>query len=120
MSVDFLVCKNCGETFCDCGDYVGCECGEHWCSEEYAEADGYKREYCKLGCNKDNDKMDNCVKKEEYDKDEYVSCWNCENNIECSCNFCRNEDYNDITLLNKALSLLDMSREELIKRINQE
>lgn len=25
MGVEFLVCKNCEETFCDCGDFVFCE-----------------------------------------------------------------------------------------------
>lgn len=120
MSVDFLVCKRCGETFCDCGDFVSCECGENWCSDECAEADGYKEEHCRLGCNKDDEEMDACIKKDEYDKTGYVSCWDCENGIESSCNFCRNEDYSDETLLDKALSLLAMSREDLIKRINED
>lgn len=120
MGVDWYSCKRCGETFPDCGDYVSCECGESWCSDECAEADGYKEEYCKLGCNKDDDEMDNCIKKEQYDKDEYVSCWDCEYHMDSSCNFCRNEDYNDETLLDKALNLLGMNREELINRINKD
>lgn len=37
-----------------------------------------------------------------------------------SCKYCRNEDYNDLTLLNKALELLKMSREELVDLINKE
>lgn len=120
MSVDFLVCKNCGDTFCDCGEYVSCECGTNWCSDECAEADGYRKERCKLDCSQDDEEMDDCIKKEEYNKSGYVSCWDCENYIESSCNFCRNEDYDDITLLNKALELLGISRENLINKINKE
>ena len=32
MGVDFLVCDECGETFCDCGEYYYCEgCDKHFC-----------------------------------------------------------------------------------------
>ena len=31
MSVDYYTCHNCEETFCDCGEYVSCECGNVWC-----------------------------------------------------------------------------------------
>lgn len=120
MSVDFLVCKRCGKTFCDCGDFVSCECGETWCSDECAEADGFREESCKLGCNKDEDEMDACIDKEEYNKTGYVSCWNCENHIDSSCSFCRNEDYDDWVLLYEALKLLGMNREDLIERINKD
>lgn len=44
MGVDFLSCKSCGETFPDCGHFVGCECGEHWCCEDCAESDGFQHE----------------------------------------------------------------------------
>ena len=123
MSVDFLVCKSCGETFCDCGEYVSCECRERWCSDECAEADGYKEEYCKLGCEiseqyLDCDSDNKCIGIK--DEDGEINCYDCENYIEESCNFCRNEDYSDETLLDKALNLLGMSREELIKRINKD
>ena len=43
MGVDWLACKNCGETFPDCGDFTYCECGTYWCSYECAESDGYER-----------------------------------------------------------------------------
>lgn len=49
MGVDFLVCKKCGETFCDYGEYVSCDCGEHWCCDECAEEDGYSQDECKKG-----------------------------------------------------------------------
>ena len=40
MSIDYVVCKNCGEAFPDCGDFEYCECGETWCSSECADKDG--------------------------------------------------------------------------------
>lgn len=47
MSVEFYVCKNCGSTFPDCGEYISCEqCFTHWCSDECAEEDGYNKEHC--------------------------------------------------------------------------
>lgn len=86
MSVDYYSCNYCGETFPDCGDYVSCEgCGNCWCSEECAEEQGFRIDV-------DND--------EEYST---------------SCNFCRGEDYEDYELLEKALELLKISREDLIK-----
>lgn len=38
MGVDWYSCRNCGDTFPDCGDFVSCECGEHWCDYDCAEA----------------------------------------------------------------------------------
>lgn len=49
MSIDYYSCKHCGDSFPDVVDYVCCECGECWCSEECAETDGYIGESCKLG-----------------------------------------------------------------------
>lgn len=34
MGVDFYACDNCGETFCDAGDYFRCDCGDKFCSTE--------------------------------------------------------------------------------------
>lgn len=42
MGVDWLVCNECMDTFPDCGPYVSCECGNHWCSDKCAEKNGYK------------------------------------------------------------------------------
>lgn len=48
MSINYYVCKNCNDTFPDCGTYIKCEsCFTHWCSEECAEEDGYISEHCK-------------------------------------------------------------------------
>jgi hypothetical protein len=101
MSVDYLVCKHCGDTFCDCGDFVSCECGEDWCSDECAETDGYKRESCKSGYDID-------------DKECEKSCYGCENYLESSCNFCRKEDFEDDKLLEFTLKLLKTDRQSLI------
>jgi hypothetical protein len=92
MGVDYLVCNNCGDTFPDCGSFVSCECGERWCSQSCAEADGYEyREY--------EDEDGEMVEDEE----------------ESTCNFCREEDFEDYELLTFALSQLDLSRGDLIK-----
>jgi hypothetical protein len=123
MSVDWYSCKKCGRTFPDCGHYVHCECGEHWCSDECAEADGYEREYCKLGCDifeqyLEDDSDNKCIGTK--DEDGEINCYGCPNYVEESCKYCRSEDYDDETLLDKALNLLGMSREELINRINKD
>lgn len=88
MGVDFYACRCCGTTFPDCGDYVSCECGEHWCSDDCAEADGYREV--------------------EITEGEYEGC------TEYSCNFCREEDFDDSKLLEYALFILNKTRPELI------
>lgn len=91
MGVDWLSCKNCGNTFPDCGDFVGCECGEHWCCDDCAEAEGFR--YEEDGFTPPNSKWEQ----------------------ETSCDFCREEDFEDYELLCYALKKLNMSREELIE-----
>ncbi|MGG2024178.1 hypothetical protein AB1282_00515 [Gottfriedia sp. S16(2024)] len=91
MGVDFYACNNCGDTFPDCGDFTGCECGTRWCCDECAETEGYRHE-----------------------EDGYTppgSEWE----QETSCNFCRNEDFEDYDLLTFAIGKLGLSREDLIK-----
>ena len=100
MSVDFFDCDVCGESVCECGDYVSCDCGKQWCSDECAEEDGFKREGCKLGY-EDNDE---CEKE----------CWNCENQTEKSCKYCREDDFEDSELLEYALDCLGVNRELLL------
>lgn len=39
MGVDFYVCEVCGNTFPDCGDFVSCECGGRFCSNDCAHMD---------------------------------------------------------------------------------
>ena len=95
MGVEFLACKNCGDTFPDCGNFVGCECGEHWCSERCAEADGYQ--YEEEGFKPEG---------QEWEQD-------------TSCNFCKGEDASDWELLNFALKLLNMDRKELVKQLKK-
>jgi hypothetical protein len=34
MGVDFYTCAHCGYNFPDCGDFFGCECGEHFCDSK--------------------------------------------------------------------------------------
>lgn len=108
MGVDFYSCKSCGDTFPDCGDYVYCECGEHWCSENCAEADGYQQEECILGYEVEYG--------EPQDEDECykASCEGCENYIPKGCKYCRYEDFDDDVLLEYALQLLNKTRDEFI------
>jgi hypothetical protein len=102
MSVDFFDCKVCGESVCECGDFVGCDCGNKWCSDECAEEDGFKKESCKLGYDVDDNE---CEK----------GCYSCDNQIENSCKYCREDDFEDDVLLEYVLDKhLNMSRQELI------
>lgn len=84
MGVDFYACDWCGETFPDCGDYVSCDCGRMWCSDECAENEGYREE-----------QAGRC----DYKR---------------SCKFCRKEDVVDEKLLNHCLQRLGISREEAV------
>ena len=86
MGVDYFSCVRCGETFPDCGDYVSCYCWGVWCSDEYAEKDGFMRP------NEDAD----------------------DSNEESSCKFCREEDVADDALLKHCLKMLDISREDAV------
>jgi len=90
MGVDYYACKNCGDTFPDCGDYVSCECREHWCSDDCAGAGGYQVE--EDGFTPEGSKWEQ----------------------ETSCNFCRKEEFEDLQLLELAQELLGKSRQELI------
>lgn len=61
---------------------------------------------------------------------DYYTCKNCgENFPDCgdceyyepeSCKYCRHEDYEDDILLDKALGLLNMSRDDLVDKINKD
>ena len=103
MGIDYLVCanKNCGEGFPDVRDYVSCECGKSWCSDECAEEDGFFNERCKLGYDIDDNTCD-------------ISCWECKSLIESSCKYCRGEDFDDKELLEFLLWTSNIDREELI------
>lgn len=112
MSVEFYTCKHCGETFSECGDFVECEsCGTKWCDDECAEADGYIREYCSL-----HPDLDSYDSMHDY-RIEHCDCGSC---ADCgyfvldSCKYCREEDFDDYVLLEYALQLLGVNREELI------
>lgn len=118
MSVDYYTCHKCEETFCDCGEYVSCECGNVWCSEECAEEDGFIAEHCKkhdvYGWSDMNDerKIRGC---------DYSYCSDsCPEYVRDSCKYCREEDYEDRFLLKKALEVLKISREDLIKIVKDE
>jgi len=102
MSIDYLSCKHCGEGFPDCCDYVGCDCGESWCSDECAEEDGYKETTCDL--NNDEDECNIC----EY-------CEDCEYLIDSTstCKYCREEDFEDDKLLEFLLKQQNKTRNQL-------
>lgn len=113
MGVDYLVCKHCGRTFPDCGDYVRCndDCYAKWCCDECAEADGLEYDRCELGYDIDSDNG-RCERQDCYED-------GCEYYIpDRSCSYCREEDYSDGDLLEFALGLLGMSRQALIDKNN--
>lgn len=118
MSIDYYSCNNCGETFPDCGDYISCEgCGTSWCCDECAEEDGYVAEHCKKYDVYGYSDLDD----ERRIRDcEYSYCNDCPEYVSDSCKYCRNEDYDDLTLLNKALEMLHMKREELVEVYNSD
>ena len=98
MGIYYFACDYCGETFPDCGYYVSCEsCGTRWCSDECANEDGfvYRESHC-----------------------DFEDCTECKHYRPDSCKYCRKEDYDDATLLEKALELLKISREDLVKVVN--
>jgi len=87
MGVDWYSCRECGETFPDCGEFYSCEgcCEIGWCSKECADKAG-----AQFG-----------------EEDGY--------NLVVSCKFCREEDAPDSALLEFAISKLKISREVLVK-----
>ena len=114
MGVEYYTCNYCGETFSDCGRYVSCEsCGTKWCDEECAEADGYIAEHCGLHPDLDTYDLMRQYRKEHCNFD---SCADCGYFVPDSCKYCREEDFDDDVLLEYALHLLNMSREEIISR----
>ena len=117
MGASYYTCHNCGYTFSDYGEFISCEeCGTRWCCEECAEEEGFVEGHCTkynvFGYRDldDERRIRNCEKK---------YCSDCEFYVPDSCKFCRKEDYEDYELLNKALELLGMNREDLIKRMKE-
>lgn len=93
MGIDYYSCKRCGESFPDVIDYVSCSCGEHWCSIECADLDGFEYGWI---TDEDGDEV------EDYDSS--------------SCKYCRKEDVEDYALLSTALKLLGLTRDDLVKK----
>ena len=127
MGVDWLSCKNCGDTFPDCGEFIRCndDCSSEWCSMECAEEDGFTYAECKLGLDVSSegyleDDYDKCPRAKGKSSDSYIDCDGCENYTPTSCKYCRNEDYDDRQLLNKAIELLNCDRQFLINELNKE
>ena len=104
MGVDFYVCHSCGGTICDCGDYVICDCGKHWCDDECAEEDGYDEERCTQGF----EDSDDC--------DEDCECWNCDYNIETSCEYC----FDDEEIMAYMFKKFNITRGSLVAEIKSQ
>lgn len=125
MGVDWLSCYRCGETFPDCGDFVSCndDCCKTWCCYECAEEDGFHEASCKLDLDISSegyleDDRGKCPRAKDSD-DEWINCDGCENYIPTGCKYCRNEDYEDCDLLEKAMELLNCDRQYLINKLNE-
>jgi hypothetical protein len=89
MGIDWKTCNCCGDTFPDCGDYIRCKCDTKWCGKKCAESEGYKDENAE----------------KPYDEDLV------------SCSWCRNELFTDNELLSYALTILNLTREQLISKL---
>lgn len=98
MSVNYYVCKNCGNTFCDCGDYVSCECGESWCSDSCAEEDGFVRKDYECDCE------DDCNCEEEYEETS-------------SCGYCRCEKFDEFQIIQYLLAKYNISEDDIIQEM---
>lgn len=118
MSVDYMPCNYCGDIFPDCGEYVSCneDCYNVWCSYECAEEDGFIDEHCEKFpdlCGRDE------MKEYRSKNCNYTDCDRCPDYRNKSCKYCRHEDYTDDVLLEKALEILKISRDELIGIIKE-
>ena len=90
FGIDYLVCDECGKAFPACAeDYRGCSCGKTFCEDCVEDA--------KFAKNKNGG-----IKENKWGEP-------------VSCKYCRGEEITDDALLEKALKLLKMSREDLIK-----
>lgn len=97
MGVDFFPCDGCGDSICDCGDYVRCEgdggdCCQRWCSVECARENGGYRTGYEPEVNEESE--------------------------ECgvpSCKYCRDEDVDDSSLLNFVLKTYKLTRKKALK-----
>lgn len=103
MGVDWYPCNYCGETFPDCGDYVSCSCGKHWCCYECASEEGFDE--VEIECEGDYEECDNetCVDEEENK----------------SCSYCRKEIFEDSEVLEFMLSYYSTTREEIIIKMKE-
>jgi len=111
MGVDWYPCKSCGKTFPDSGHYVSCPyCRTHWCNYKCAEKDGYMEDQCKLGY----EVIEGYEQNEECEESDKNSCFKCDNYIKGGCKYCRQEDFEDVILLDYLLQSLNKTREELI------
>lgn len=85
MGVDFITCDVCEYNFPDCGEYVRCDCGGRFCSDECAHMD-----YC------------------EYDEQGELTG----EDSEGTCVFCRGEDISNNDLIAFLLEKTGLTREE--------
>lgn len=101
MGVDFYTCKECSQTFPDCGPYTACRvCGGQFCDDKCAGAQRMTKkqveQYCDCG-------EDFNAKKEKREVDP--------SNCSCTvCSYCRHEKITDEDLLSFALGLLKTDR----------
>lgn len=112
MSAEILTCKVCNENYHECdGDRVICDCGEKWCSTMCAELNGYKKNGC-------SDVKYDC---ETYNLNGDRDCEYCEYYVQDkSCGHCRGEIISDEYILEKALFLLKMTKEDIENLLKEE
>ena len=106
MGVDYYSCDRCSDTYCDGVHYVTCNeeaggCERSWCGNECADKDGYRECSCKLG--KDIDENGYADENCDCQSEGGDYCDDCENFIRASCNYCRNEDFEDEDIIDYIL-----------------
>ena len=91
MGVDFYACDICHDTFPDCGDYVSCECGGKFCSNDCASMD--------YAVYDDNGE---CIEGEDG---------------EGNCVLCRGEAATDYDLIEFLLEKCSLTREQAVEEL---
>ncbi len=89
MGVDYFTCAICGYNFPDCGEFVSCDCGEHFCSWDCG-------------------RTDYTIYNEKGEPTE-------EDGDKCTCVICRKEDANNDILFEALLKHFNLTREQALE-----
>ena len=109
MSLAYYVCNHCGEIMVN-DVYEECSsCERVWCSDECATKDGHNP----VWCDKYEEYGAHRISKLRKEHNCKTNCESCSYYVKESCDYCRGDNFDDIVLLENALYLLGISREQL-------